>query len=109
MTEASSRPTRPKQMTPKEFRTKRGFAGIRKSAAVREVPKRSPTMTPRAISRTPATKVPRPPTLLIHLPTPRPTMRSEEHTSELQSHHDLVCRLLLEKKKKSLILNKAST
>src|SRR5437773_3179366 len=23
--------------------------------------------------------------------------RSEEHTSELQSHHDLVCRLLLEK------------
>src|SRR5438034_5498285 len=25
--------------------------------------------------------------------------RSEEHTSELQSHSDLVCRLLLEKKK----------
>src|SRR5471032_3292625 len=35
---------------------------------------------------------------------PRPAFgrdlpRSEEHTSELQSHHDLVCRLLLEKKK----------
>src|SRR5438034_7755547 len=28
------------------------------------------------------------------------TMRSEEHTSELQSHSDLVCRLLLEKKKR---------
>src|SRR5260221_2190613 len=28
-------------------------------------------------------------------------MRSEEHTSELQSHSDLVCRLLLEKKKKN--------
>src|SRR5260221_4163762 len=28
--------------------------------------------------------------------------RSEEHTSELQSHSDLVCRLLLEKKKKQL-------
>src|SRR5438034_6662576 len=28
------------------------------------------------------------------------TARSEEHTSELQSHSDLVCRLLLEKKKK---------
>src|SRR5438034_5566888 len=28
-----------------------------------------------------------------------PTVRSEEHTSELQSHSDLVCRLLLEKKK----------
>src|SRR5437773_9797036 len=30
----------------------------------------------------------------------RAWIRSEEHTSELQSHHDLVCRLLLEKKKK---------
>src|SRR5436190_16619720 len=29
----------------------------------------------------------------------RPRARSEEHTSELQSHSDLVCRLLLEKKK----------
>src|SRR6476661_11224433 len=29
--------------------------------------------------------------------------RSEEHTSELQSHLNLVCRLLLEKKKKSQI------
>src|SRR5438034_4045827 len=29
--------------------------------------------------------------------------RSEEHTSELQSHSDLVCRLLLEKKKKNKI------
>src|SRR5260221_10356170 len=27
-------------------------------------------------------------------------LRSEEHTSELQSHSDLVCRLLLEKKKR---------
>src|SRR5437667_3603654 len=31
--------------------------------------------------------------------------RSEEHTSELQSHHDLVCRLLLEKKKKQQQIN----
>src|SRR6266851_1230223 len=30
---------------------------------------------------------------------PNAPPRSEEHTSELQSHHDLVCRLLLEKKK----------
>src|SRR5438034_6375218 len=29
--------------------------------------------------------------------------RSEEHTSELQSHSDLVCRLLLEKKKKNRV------
>src|SRR5699024_11579039 len=31
------------------------------------------------------------------------TERSEEHTSELQSRFDLVCRLLLEKKKKNNI------
>src|SRR5947207_4606900 len=31
--------------------------------------------------------------------TPAAFLRSEEHTSELQSHSDLVCRLLLEKKK----------
>src|SRR5438034_3887236 len=31
--------------------------------------------------------------------------RSEEHTSELQSHSDLVCRLLLEKKKNNDISN----
>src|SRR5438034_6980709 len=42
-------------------------------------------------------------------------VRSEEHTSELQSHSDLVCRLLLEKKKKkkkpmnNKILNKKTT
>src|SRR5476649_1909351 len=30
--------------------------------------------------------------------------RSEEHTSELQSHSDIVCRLLLEKKKRSEIV-----
>src|SRR6476661_10372183 len=39
--------------------------------------------------------------------------RSEEHTSELQSHLNLVCRLLLEKKKKTisyiLIVNKKTT
>src|SRR5260221_4456402 len=31
------------------------------------------------------------------------TTRSEEHTSELQSHSDIVCRLLLEKKKDLLV------
>src|SRR5437867_7659572 len=34
------------------------------------------------------------------------TIRSEEHTSELQSPYDLVCRLLLEKKKKKKITTK---
>src|SRR5438034_8738365 len=35
--------------------------------------------------------------------------RSEEHTSELQSHSDLVCRLLLEKKKKHAVLEEVCT
>src|SRR3712207_8587480 len=37
--------------------------------------------------------------------TPTPSNRSEEHTSELQSRQYLVCRLLLEKKKKSTPLH----
>src|SRR5438034_11534469 len=43
--------------------------------------------------------------MTLRKPAPRradqraPRIRSEEHTSELQSHSDLVCRLLLEKKK----------
>src|SRR5690606_40313353 len=34
-----------------------------------------------------------------------PEKRSEEHTSELQSRENLVCRLLLEKKKESIYTN----
>src|SRR5699024_12241070 len=46
--------------------------------------------------------------LFLHLIRPRHIRlqfvpRSEEHTSELQSRFDLVCRLLLEKKKKNHI------
>src|SRR5690349_24635481 len=39
-------------------------------------------------------------TAISALPTPFRETRSEEHTSELQSRRDLVCRLLLEKKKR---------
>src|SRR5436190_17026826 len=38
-------------------------------------------------------------TVTVGLKGYRANSRSEEHTSELQSHSDLVCRLLLEKKK----------
>src|SRR3712207_6898155 len=38
-----------------------------------------------------------------HEPLRRRELRSEEHTSELQSRQYLVCRLLLEKKKKKII------
>src|SRR2546430_3437803 len=39
---------------------------------------------------------------MYELPSMRNVSRSEEHTSELQSQSNLVCRLLLEKKKKIL-------
>src|SRR5699024_11277715 len=39
---------------------------------------------------------------LVLSATDAPSTRSEEHTSELQSRFDLVCRLLLEKKKTSI-------
>src|SRR5260370_22334668 len=39
--------------------------------------------------------------LLMIANSSRSSIRSEEHTSELQSHLNLVCRLLLEKKKKT--------
>src|SRR5207248_9173355 len=42
----------------------------------------------------------------FELPAKSQKMRSEEHTSELQSPYDLVCRLLLEKKKKKQKTNK---
>src|SRR2546428_4840027 len=40
----------------------------------------------------------------VRTPGMRFTHRSEEHTSELQSRSDLVCRLLLEKKKINTLL-----
>src|SRR5437762_9592271 len=47
---------------------------------------------------TPTTRPATPTTVTV--PTPDTTPRSEEHTSELQSPMYLVCRLLLEKKKR---------
>src|SRR5256885_11632076 len=46
--------------------------------------------------------LPRQPPLPKEVPVVRRAFRSEEHTSELQSPCNLVCRLLLEKKKKSM-------
>src|SRR5438874_5270486 len=46
---------------------------------------------------------------LSELPTPWKAIRSEEHTSELQSRRDLVCRLLLEKKKNNTPITSTCT
>src|SRR2546428_4512371 len=43
----------------------------------------------------------REPRLVLHAARDDADVRSEEHTSELQSRSDLVCRLLLEKKKRN--------
>src|SRR5206468_11505272 len=48
------------------------------------------------------TTTPRPAGVGTSFCLPRMVHRSEEHTSELQSRSDLVCRLLLEKKKKKM-------
>src|SRR5690606_39452980 len=50
---------------------------------------RPPRVSPRTLTCTTSSVAP-----------PRASVRSEEHTSELQSRENLVCRLLLEKKKK---------
>src|SRR2546428_8081541 len=42
--------------------------------------------------------------LAVGCPMPVRNCRSEEHTSELQSRSDLVCRLLLEKKKNNILV-----
>src|SRR5690242_21227242 len=63
------------------------------SSAVTESPTpvhRRPTRRPRA--QCPSTR----------MPADSTDPRSEEHTSELQSHVNLVCRLLLEKKKSTI-------
>src|SRR5262249_27078448 len=72
ITEASSSPTNPKQITPNEFRTNFGSAGNLKSAVVTGVPNRAQTVRPSAMRTAAATNVPMPPILFSHLPTPRP-------------------------------------
>src|SRR5256885_13195270 len=60
-------------------------------------PARDPPVVPCVVLRAPARRVPA-------RPRAGGRRRSEEHTSELQSPCNLVCRLLLEKKKKSLYM-----
>src|SRR5207249_8313488 len=78
---------------------RRWWAGSRRSWTRRMPPGGSPRLLCSASSSAPATLKQR----------GRCSMRSEEHTSELQSRFDLVCRLLLEKKKQELDANKYDT
>src|SRR5207248_7726041 len=56
-----------------------------------------PVPSATALSGSSATWTGKPVSSLKSLSKPRKSARSEEHTSELQSPYDLVCRLLLEK------------
>src|SRR5260370_31856835 len=58
----------------------------------------APDVTARSRRGSPGARRPRPG--WVAAPPATTVRRSEEHTSELQSHLNLVCRLLLEKKKK---------
>src|SRR2546430_8350576 len=58
-----------------------------------------PIFTPRSRARTSCGKTDTSPPGRRPAFTPKAACRSEEHTSELQSQSNLVCRLLLEKKK----------
>src|SRR5437773_4285672 len=58
----------------------KGWSGPARAQCASAGRRWAPAVQPQDVMRTPGSR------------------RSEEHTSELQSHHDLVCRLLLEKK-----------
>src|SRR5258706_2117505 len=73
ITEASSSPTSPKQITPNEFSTNLGLAGMLKSAAATGVPQRDQTVIPKPLKTGPAIKGPVAPKLVSHFPTPRTT------------------------------------
>src|SRR3712207_8477139 len=63
------------------------------------------TSTPTGPAVTPMSTSPRQSHGLKTATTPRYPLRSEEHTSELQSRQYLVCRLLLEKKKNTSLFS----
>src|SRR5438034_3254250 len=75
------------------FRSRRLAAGVEHGPPVDRAQRGSATETPGEIAA--HGEMPDEPAGCL-----RTGLRSEEHTSELQSHSDLVCRLLLEKKKK---------
>src|SRR5690348_14616870 len=66
-------------------------------AAAATPPAREPAAPPPPVPAAPLAAADLPPGLVVA----KPVARSEEHTSELQSPVHLVCRLLLEKKKKT--------
>src|SRR6266540_5801660 len=108
---AAARPpaTRRTARTPSHGTGADASPGRRRLASIRGRPARATAERTRScLARSPPRRSPARPERPGRRPCPCPSgrSRSEEHTSELQSHHDLVCRLLLEKKKKKTIRKK---
>src|SRR3712207_7661143 len=87
------------------------YTTLFRSVAIRTrapVPRAPPSTPSRSDGRTPGSRQPVQPSDRDEI---RDLLkrRSEEHTSELQSRQYLVCRLLLEKKKKTVALAYAAT
>src|SRR5438034_10737816 len=90
----------------RDYRDRHSFPTRRSSDLSGVFRRRTPQLMSNPIA--PGLITPRSASVATTPPTGRPypwwmsgiASRSEEHTSELQSHSDLVCRLLLEKKKK---------
>src|SRR5437773_8429791 len=94
-----------------KWRVKRRLKGVRDYRVARQILRPDPYKVPTAVKISPA-HLGGVPGERLEGPAPGDTVllylhgggyfgcsaetRSEEHTSELQSHHDLVCRLLLE-------------
>src|SRR5438034_8869071 len=95
---------RPPRSTLFPYTTLFRSAGPRTASAARRGPARRAARSRGARRGSPAGNDVEPEDPVAIRPLER--VRSEEHTSELQSHSDLVCRLLLEKKKKNKKLNK---
>src|SRR6266511_4799142 len=86
--QTAPKPSRPKQPAPRQSHPKRPQRAGALAAAINELLKLDPLLPKSPDSDSPDTS------------ERKEKPRSEEHTSELQSRENLVCRLLLEKKKK---------
>src|SRR5688572_32594628 len=84
------------------------YTTLFRSCAARSSPGSADADATRTMSASSAVTTPRPgKSCGERRPSRAPGNRSEEHTSELQSQSNLVCRLLLEKKKKESLTDDA--
>src|SRR5690625_6085988 len=104
-TRSRARPIRPRVSSPPTARLRRRAARAPRRPATRAFPRAArPARTSAPRSACVVTCCCARARSWLHGPDDAAQDRSEEHTSELQSRGHLVCRLLLEKKKKTLLV-----